>query len=113
MNRLPSRYPAIGDPPGTMTAASKYPKFARLAVRLIMGVKAGIFSLAIKLFPKTIAGRLRRIVSAVGAWFEEVFKPMAGALLGDAEYINQMVIGSVTSTIPANVWLSARSSEKE
>jgi hypothetical protein len=96
-----------------MKAASKYPRFAKLAVRLIIGVNNGTFFATIKLFPKTVAAMCALIVVVVGASFDEAFKPMAGALLGDAEYINQIVIGSVTSTIPANVWLSARSSENE
>jgi hypothetical protein len=96
-----------------MKAASKYPKFARLAVRLIIGVNTEIFLPAIKLFPKTLAAISVLIVAAGATSFEEVFKLRAGALLGAAEYINQIVMGSVTSTNPANVWLSARSAENE
>src|SRR5208282_4050527 len=96
-----------------MKAASKYPKFARVAVRLIIGVIIGIFFPTIKPLLRKIETASALIPTVVGTWLEEVFKPMAGALLGDAEYISQIVIGSVTSTIPANVWLSARSSENE
>ena len=76
-----------------MKAASKYPRFARLAARLIIGVIAGIFFPAIKLFPKTFATIFALTLAADAASFGEVFMPRAGALLGEAEYINQIVIG--------------------
>jgi hypothetical protein len=81
-----------------------------LAVKLIIGVISGMFFPTNKPYSRNLT--TITLLSTTGGLAESLIA-LDGAEPGVDEYINQIVIGWVTTTKPAKVWLSARSSVKE